>query len=54
MIKDNQTMQFFQLTEYSIRSVYLEKSYTKFCRETCPTPFLKKSTWLSGVKFITP
>ena len=41
--KDNQTMRFGQLKEHDMRNIFLEKSYTKCCRETIPRPFSKKS-----------
>ena len=36
-------MKFGQLIEYNMRNIFLEKSYTKCCGETIPTPFPKKS-----------
>ena len=42
-IKDNQTMKFGQLLKYKIRSIFLNKSYTKCGGETVPRPFYKKS-----------
>ena len=39
----NQTMKFDQLIEYNMRSIFLKKLSTKFCRETIPRPFSKKS-----------
>ena len=41
--KGNQAMQFGQLTEYNMRNIFLEKSFTKCGRETSPRPFSKKS-----------
>ena len=41
--KDNQARKFGQLIEYNMRSIFLEKSYTKFDGETTPTPLSKKS-----------
>ena len=41
--KDNQVMKFGQLTEYNIKNIFLEKSYTKCGGETIPRPFSKKS-----------
>ena len=35
-------MEFGQLTEYDIKNIFLEKSYTKFGGETSPRPFSKK------------
>ena len=40
--KGNQAMEFGQLTEYDIKNIFLEKSYTKFGGETSPRPFSKK------------
>ena len=37
--KDNQAMKFGQLTEYNMRNIFLEKSYTKCGGETIPRPF---------------
>ena len=39
--KGNQTMKFGQLIEYSIRNIFLEKSYTKYGGEASPRPFYK-------------
>ena len=39
----NQKMKFGQLTEYNMRNIFLEKSYTKCSGETIPRPFSKKS-----------
>ena len=41
--KGNQVMKFGQLIEYNMRSISVEKSYTKCCRETIPRPLSKKS-----------
>ena len=41
--KANQAMKFGQLTEYSMRNIFLEKSYTKCDGDTIPRPFSKKS-----------
>ena len=41
--KGNQTMKFGQLIEYNMRSIFLEKSYTKCAGETIPRPFFKTS-----------
>ena len=41
--KGNQTMIFGHLIEYDMRTVFLEKSYTKCGGETTPRPFSKKS-----------
>ena len=40
--KDNQTMKFGQLIEYSMRNIFLGKSYTKSDREGIPRSFYKK------------
>ena len=40
--KGNQTMKFGQLIEYSMRNIFLEKSYIKYGGETIPRPFSKK------------
>ena len=40
--KDNQTMKFGQLIEYSMRNIFVEKSYIKWGGETIPRPFSKK------------
>ena len=39
----NQIMKFGQLTEYDIRNIFLENSYTKCGGETIARPFPKKS-----------
>ena len=41
--KDNRSMKFRQLVEYNMINIFLEKSYTKYGRETIPRPFSKKS-----------
>ena len=41
--KANQTMKFGQLTVYNMRSIFLEKSYTKYDGEASPRPFYSKS-----------
>ena len=38
----NQTMKFGQLTEYNMRNIFPEKSYTKCVGETRPKPFSEK------------
>ena len=43
MSKGNQAMKFDQLIEYYMKSIFLEKSYTKSGGEFRPRPFLKKS-----------
>ena len=46
--KVSQTMKFGQLIEYSMRNIFLEKSYTKRGGEASPRPFKKyeHSTYL--------
>ena len=34
--KDNQAMKFYQLIEYNMENIFLEKSYTKYTGETIP------------------
>ena len=41
--KGNQIKKLGQLMEYSMRNIYLEKSYTKYAGETIPEPFSKIS-----------
>ena len=41
--KGNHTMKFDQLIEYKMRNIFLEKSHTKWGKETIPRPFSKKS-----------
>ena len=41
--KDSQTMKFGQLTEYNMRNIFLEKSYTKCAGVTIPRRFSEKS-----------
>ena len=41
--KGNQTMKFGQLIEYSMRNIFVEKSYTTYGGETISRPFSKKS-----------
>ena len=41
-INRNQTMKFGHLIENNIRDIFLEKSYTKYGRETSPRSFYKK------------
>ena len=41
--KGNQTMKIDQLIEYSVRNIFLGKSYTKCSGETIPRPFSKFS-----------
>ena len=40
--KADQTMAFGQLIDYKMRSIFLEKSYTKCGRETSPRSFTEK------------
>ena len=40
--KGNQTMKFSQLIEHNMRSIFLEKLYTKYGGETIPRPFSEK------------
>ena len=46
----NQTMKFGQLTEYNMRNIFPEKSYTKCVGETSPKPFSEKNKieYISG------
>ena len=44
--KGNQTMKFGQLIEYDMRTIFLEKSFSKCGRETIPRPFSKKSKFI--------
>ena len=39
--KGNQAMKFGQLIEYNMKNIFLEKSYTKYGRETIPMAFSK-------------
>ena len=41
--KGNQSIKFGQLTEYNMRKIFLEKSYTKYSREAGFRNFYKKS-----------
>ena len=36
-------MEYGQLTEYSMRKIFVEKWYTKYAGETIPRPLSKKS-----------
>ena len=40
--RGNQTIEFYQLIEYNVINIILEKSYTKCGGETSPRPFSKK------------
>ena len=41
--KENQAMKLGQLIEHNMRNIFLEKSCAKFCGETIPRTFSKKS-----------
>ena len=41
--KGNQTMKCDQLIEYTMKNIFVEKSYTKCAGETIPRPLSKKS-----------
>ena len=40
--KDNQAIKFSQFREYNMKSIFLEKPYTKCGGETSPRPFSRK------------
>ena len=40
--KGNQIMKFGQIIEYNMRNIFIEKSYTKYGRETIARLFSKK------------
>ena len=40
-ITDHEIISYSQLVEYNMRNIFLEKSYTKWGRETIPRPFSK-------------
>ena len=40
--EDNQAIKFSQLREYNMKSIFLEKPYTKCGGETSPRPFSRK------------
>ena len=40
--KDNQAIKFSQLREYNMKSIFLEKPYTKCSGETSPRSFSEK------------
>ena len=40
--KGNQTMKYGQLIECNMKSIFLEKLYTKYGGETSPRPFSEK------------
>ena len=37
--KGSQAMKYVRLIDYNIRNIFLEKSYTKWCKEAFPRPF---------------
>ena len=41
--KGNQAIKLGQLIEYNMRNVFVEKSYTKYARETILRPLSRKS-----------
>ena len=41
--KGNKKLNFSQLMEYSMRNMFVEKSYSKWGGETIPRPFCKNS-----------
>ena len=41
--KGNQTMEFGQLTDYNMRNIFFETSYTKYGGEALFSPFSKNS-----------
>ena len=47
-------MKFGQLTEFKMRNIFLEKSYTKYGGETIPRPFSKNQSgayfWINNLK----
>ena len=54
--KNNRIMKFDQLVEYNITNIFLEKSYTKYDRETSPGRFSKKSQnwvylWINSLMY---
>ena len=40
--KDSQTMKLCQLIDYNMKSIFLQKSYTKYGAEASPRPFSEK------------
>ena len=40
--KDNQAIKFSQVREYKMKSIFLEKPYSKYGGETSPRPFSRK------------
>ena len=40
--KGSQAMKYVRLIEYYMRHIFLEKSYTKWCKEAIPRPFSEK------------
>ena len=55
--KGNHTVKFDQLIEYSMRNIFLEKSYTKCGGETIPKLISKNQDWtylwINSLKFYT-
>ena len=55
--KGNQTIKLGQLTEYNVRIIFLEKSYTKCDAKLVPHPFLKTQNlpylWINSLKIYT-
>ena len=41
--KGSQTIKCGHLIQYNTENIFLENSYAKYCRETIPRPFSKKS-----------
>ena len=44
--KTNQKMKFGQLIEFNMRSIFIQKSCTKYTGNTIARPFLKSRTWV--------
>ena len=44
--KANQRMKFSWLTEFSIRNIFLGKSYPKCGGEASPDPFIENQNWI--------
>ena len=56
--KSNQTSKFGQLTEYNMRNIFLQKSYTIYGKKLLPDPhFIKNQIlaflWINSLKFCT-
>ena len=47
--KDNQTMKLGQLIEHNMKSIFLEKLYTKCGGEASPRPFYRKSKFSTSL-----